>query len=148
MSPDGPHAPVRLTVLSSPTYLPVVRAAVERFCQLLGSDEETTGQVVLSVDEALTNVIKHAYAGAEDRPIQVTLAPCTGPDGRCLSIAIRDWGTACPRERIRGRDLDDVRPGGLGVHIMQCCMDRVDYQPGEDGGTVLTLCKDLGKAGQ
>ncbi len=133
------ESPVTLSIASSPAHLAIVRAALERFCQGMGFDEAATGQVVLSVDEALTNIIRHAYEGAEDRRVDIEMVPRT----ECLLIRIRDYGRPVDRSTIRSRDLGDVRPGGLGVHIMTQCMDGLDYQPAEGGGTVLTMTKKL-----
>ena len=47
-----PRKPIELHFCSSPAHLPVVRAAVEKMCDLLGMDSDATGGVVLSVDEA------------------------------------------------------------------------------------------------
>ena len=139
---DLPPHSVRLCLTSSPALLPVVRAAVEAFARLAGFDEADCGRIVLSADEALTNIIRHAYGGATDRPIEVTIAR---PDGQraCLRIEIRDWGEPVDAARIKPRDLSDVRPGGLGVHIMTCCMDEVRFEPGEGGGTRLTMTKRI-----
>ena len=134
---------VQLTVFSSPAHLPVVRAAMERMCQLIAFDAETTGKIVLSVDEAMTNIIKHAYQGAGDKPIEIQLTPVKDRGRAGLRICLRDYGRAVDRSRIRSRDLADVRPGGLGVHIMNECMDRVDYRAAEGGGTLLTMLKLL-----
>jgi len=133
--------PLRLSICSSPTHLPVVRAALEKMCETIGFDAEAIGKVILSADEALTNVIKHAYRGAEDRTIDIELTPlCEGP---CpgLRIRIRDYGQYVDPSRIRSRDLDDVRPGGLGVHIMTQCMDELEFRPAEGTGTILTMTK-------
>ena len=48
----------------------------------------------------------------------------------------------------RGRDLDDVRPGGLGVHIMTSCMDCLEFRQAEGGGTILTMVKRLSADGK
>ncbi len=139
-----PGDAVRIHIRSSPWQLAVVRAAVEKMCCQVGMDERATGEMMLGVDEALTNVIRHAYEGSGDRPIEIDLSPC-GPDERvdCLEVVIRDEGRSVPAEQIRSRDLEDIRPGGLGVHIMQTVMDHVEYTPRPDGGTVLTLRKNV-----
>ena len=138
-----PDEPIRLRIASSPAHLPVVRAALERFCEMMGFAESVRGGIILSVDEALTNVIRHAYHGQEDRPIEVELRQVGNGSGNSLEIRLRDWGEQVPPERIRPRDLTDVRPGGLGVHIMRTCMDEVSYTPADGGGTVLTMTKEL-----
>ena len=138
-----PDSPIRLSIASTPAYLAVVRAALERLCELIGFDEASRGGIVLAVDEALTNVIKHAYHGRPDQPIDITFRSVVGGEAAGLQIELRDWGERADAGQIRSRDLDDVRPGGLGVHIMHNCMDQVEYAPAPDGGTRLTMVKKL-----
>ena len=119
----------------------MVRAAVEKICDMSGFDSGTAGQIVLSVDEALANIIRHAYDNAEDQPIEISIQVTGSAPERVLRIRLRDYGKQVDPARIRSRDLEDVRPGGLGVHIIQECMDSMEYSPAEGGGTVLTLTK-------
>jgi len=138
-----PDRPVRMTILSEPEHLPLVRAVTEKMCNLMGFEDETTGNVVLSVDEALTNIIKHAYEGEGGKPIEIELIPTGGRQRQELRIVLRDYGRYVDRGKIKSRDLADVRPGGLGIHIMTECMDRVEYRAAEGGGTVLTMVRRL-----
>ena len=135
--------PVLFHIRSTPSHLPIVRAAIEKACRLIGFDEAASGAVVLSVDEALTNIIRHAYNNAADQPIEIELS-VTGPPGQeVLQISLRDHGTYVEPEEIKSRDLADVRPGGLGVHIMKECMDHVEYRQADGGGTLLVLRKSI-----
>ena len=43
----------------------------------------------------------------------------------------------------RGRELDDVRPGGLGVHLIETAMDEVEYSQPDGGGMEIRLRKYL-----
>jgi serine/threonine-protein kinase RsbW len=132
--------PLELQIDSDPAALKSVRQQVEPFALALGYDEEIAGQILLALDEALTNVIRHAYQGQTDQPIHITLA---AHDGH-LAISVRDFGRTCDPATIRSRDLDDIRPGGLGVHIIHECMDRVEYLPADNGrGTTLHMHKAL-----
>ena len=131
-----------MSIASTSAHLPVVRSALERLCELMGFDETTRGDVVLSVDEALTNVIKHAYHGANDRPIEVTFRPLKIEGGVAVRIEVRDWGDVVEPQEIKSRELSDVRPGGLGVHIMHSCMDEVSFAPAPGGGTILAMVKE------
>jgi len=135
--------PICLRIYSIPSHLTVVRGALEKLCDEMGMDTASIGNVVLSVDEALTNVIRHAYHGRHDRPIEVILSRVEPPAGGALQIVLRDWGDPVDPGRIKSRDLAEVRPGGLGVHIMTNCMDSVEYAHAADGGTRLTLTKTL-----
>ena len=136
-----PDQTIEMRIASAPGHLPVVRAATGKVCELIGFDEDATGGIILSVDEALANIIKHAYQGAADQPIEIQWTPFSNKDGLGLRICLRDHGRVVDRAQIKSRDLKDVRPGGLGVHIMHECMDEVDYAPAEGGGTLLTMVK-------
>ena len=138
-----PRRPVKVSIRSSPAHLPIVRAALEKMCEMLGFDGKSAGAVVLSVDEALTNVIRHAYDGDNDQPIDVDLVPIGQDPPLGLKICLTDWGKQVDPSRIKSRDLDDVRPGGLGVHIITECMDQVQYTPRNEGGTVLAMIKNI-----
>ena len=138
-----PRQPVKVSILSCPSHLPVVRAAVEKMCELLGFDSDTAGAVVLSMDEALTNIIKHAYDGAIDKPIDVELIPTGRDQPAGLEIRLLDRGRQIDPDKIKSRDLTNVRPGGLGVHIITECMDVVEFSNRDRGGTMLRLVKNL-----
>jgi len=136
------NKPVRITILSVPSHLPIVRAVVEKVCQMVGFDSDTIGNVMLSVDEALTNIIRHAYEGAGDETIEIEINPTGGANGsEGLQISLRDYGRRVDPDKIRSRKLEDIRPGGLGVHIIKECMDSVEYRHADGGGTVLTMTK-------
>jgi serine/threonine-protein kinase RsbW len=95
--------------------------------------------VGLCVNEALANVIRHAYNGALGRPIEVTARWAS--DG--LVITIRDWGNGeippPPRRR------DPLEPGGLGLICLKELMDESIFQPQPDG-MLLTLVKRKSKS--
>ena len=138
-----PDKTIRLEILSVPAHLPVVRSAIEKACEMVGFDGDEPGRIVLSADEAMANIIKHAYKGAGDKPIEIELTPFARAGASGLRIRLRDYGVVVDRSQIKSRDLADVRPGGLGVHIMTNCMDEVNYLPAEGGGTLLTMIKTL-----
>ncbi len=142
--PTLPPTSIGMSFVSSPAHLPVVRASVEKLCQLVGFDAKTSAEVVVSVDEALANIIKHAYGDRGDGPIEMTLtALCDEARPTGIEVVLRDQGNIVEPESIRGRDLEDVRPGGLGTHIMGAYMDSVAYAHREAGGTRLTMVKYL-----
>jgi anti-sigma regulatory factor (Ser/Thr protein kinase) len=136
---DGSEKEVHLTILSDPSQLGEVRSRIEDFAVASGFAEECAGKIVLAVDEALTNIIRHAYKGRNDGKIEMDMSV----DTKDLHISLRDYGSEVAVEQIRGRDLDDVRPGGLGVHIMRTCMDSVEFERAEGGGTRLLMKKAL-----
>ena len=148
MTDQSRAMPIKLSIRSTPDHLPIVRGAVERLCQDLGFGEDCTARIVLSIDEALANVIRHAYDGARDQPIEIELSVLGPPPAQGLQVCIRDHGRSVDPSSIKSRDLDDVRPGGLGVHIMTSCMDCLDFRRAEGGGTILTMVKRLSANGK
>jgi serine/threonine-protein kinase RsbW len=139
-SPDAPTSQSRvdLTIQSEPAAIAPVRRAVEALAAALGMSDRAVGDVGLCVNEALANVIRHAYAGARDRAIRVT-ADCR--DG-ALAVMIRDWGNGVNPATLPPRPYDPHEPGGLGLICLQRMMTRVEYVPQADG-MLLVMTRDL-----
>jgi len=142
-NPDGNQRRpcVRLTMPSMPRYLSIIRAALRCMAKQEGFAEETVDQLVLATDEAITNVIKHGYCGEPDGAITVLLRPAAAKNRSGLEIVVLDRGQTVDPVEISGRDLADLRPGGLGVHIIRSVMDKVQYRCRAGGGMVLKMIK-------
>ena len=134
-----------MSILSSPTELRQVREAVEAGGVRVGFTKRDCHAMALAVDEALANVIKHAYKGELDKKIEIKIEELDGNKAKHegLSIEIRDFGKAVEISKIKGRELTDIRPGGLGVHIMRKVMDEVVFECPPSGGTLLQMVKYL-----
>lgn len=130
---------IRLAVQSRSQYLEPIRTVVREVAGLARFGEEETAEILLAVTEGLTNVIRHCYKDCPSERIDLSLAFRGGE----LEIRIDDYGRYVDPARIRGRDLEDVRPGGLGVHLMRKVMDRLEYKKNAWGGTSLIMCKRL-----
>lgn len=161
-----PH--IRLQILSQPRYLCGAREMVAAVAKRIGFSDLNCSQIALAIDEALANVMRHGYSDRPDGPIWLSvwpLATCAaksdcgcshedvqsngeappsakgGPMG--LRIVIEDEARQIDPATIKGRDLEDIRPGGLGVHIIRHVMDSVDYEKRDGKGMRLTLEKRL-----
>ncbi len=117
-----------------PDVLRAIRSDLAAWCERAGIESAQTGQICLAVDEAITNIIRHAYAG-RGGPIRLRCARQAGS----LLITLDDDGTQVPLQTIRPRDLGDVKPGGLGVHLIQQVMDEAVWSHKPGGGTTLTM---------
>lgn len=133
----------QLEILSDPACLKIVRSSVESLCGMAGLNEAESCKVVLAVDEACSNIIRHSYDGASDRPII-----CQGElADQKLRFILQDYGKKVDPSKIRARNLADVRPGGLGVHFIQEVMDRMEFEDCGEEGTRLFLEKKIPKSG-
>jgi anti-sigma regulatory factor (Ser/Thr protein kinase) len=128
---------------SDPRCLAVVRAAVGELSSLCGLKDEECRGVTLAVDEALANVIRHAYHGNRERPIQVS---CRALADR-LEFTVVDQGEPPDPGRLAPHPLDDVALSGRGTHIIRTVMDDVSYER-VPGGNQLRLSKRLAASGQ
>ena len=128
---------LRLRITSDPANLAPVRRAVEDFSAACGFREEARGQIVLCVNEALANVTRHAYGGADDRPVHLD---ATFEDG-CLRITIRDWGCGRVPPECQPKH-DPLRPGGVGMVCLRELMDQITFTPQPDG-MLLTMERRL-----
>ena len=131
--------PVILDIAADPAAMFMVRALVGKISERIGFGADEVDKLVLAVDEACTNVIRHAYGDREDGRIILTFT--LGRD--CFEICIRDFGIGADPEGFRGRDLNQVRPGGLGIHFIKSGVDKMEYNVPADGGMVLKLVKFL-----
>jgi anti-sigma regulatory factor (Ser/Thr protein kinase) len=117
-----------LRVPSRTEFLALVRDVTRRMAELAGFDGPQAEQLSLAVDEAATNVIEHAYAGAGDRVFEV-LYDDRGSD---LRIEVVDEGARVDPESVPKVDLkryaSERRTGGLGVHLMGKIMDSVTFR--------------------
>ncbi len=121
------RTPHTLTVPASTESLEAVRRFVADWGLAAHLPERTVEQVTLAVDEACTNVVKHAYRGRPGQTLEVGVSV----DADRFTISIRDTGTAFEPLEYHQPDLRQAvaarRRGGLGVHLMRRLMDRVEY---------------------
>lgn len=124
---------LKLELSSNPSVLCVVRAAMERLTEdVVRFSAPECRSVTRAVDEALTNIMRHAYQGRPDQPIEMIcsrIQPRGGAGrGEGLEIVLRDRGPAVDPSKMRGRRLDEIKPGGLGLHFIRQSMDRVEFR--------------------
>ena len=110
-----------------------------------GFTELDCSQIALAVDEALCNVFRHGYDRRVDGRIWMRIwpKPSSGAELGSLRIVIEDEAKQVDPEQIKSRELDDIRPGGLGVHIIRQVMDEVQYERRDGAGMRLTMSKSV-----
>ena len=137
-----PPAPLRLRVTSDTANLARVRRAAEQYAAAAGFDEAAVAEIGLVVNEAMANVIRHAYDNQPGRPIEFEADPIPEPHhGVELRLRIRDWGKGEDPAAKPRRGYVPGEPGGLGLVCLGQMMDKVEYAPQPDGGMLLTMTK-------
>src|SRR5690606_24425563 len=84
-----------------------------------GASEDDRGALVLALDEAASNIIRHAYCG----PCESEIALRIEREGDQLHFELRDHAPCIDPSTIKPRDLGETRPGGLGINIIDALMD-------------------------
>ena len=87
-----------------------IRDAVREVVESCGCSAECAADVVMAVDEACQNIIRHAYCDDPGGAIELEIERC----GEELVVSLRDFAPEVDPDEIQPRDLDEVRPGGWG----------------------------------
>lgn len=113
-------------------YLGELRDFVTKVGHRHGFSERVINAFKLSIDEAATNIIKHAY---RDWPGNITIRAIVKTNS--LTIVLVDQGKYFDPRQVSDPDLkryvDIGKKGGLGIFIMRRLLDQIDYRKTEDG---------------
>jgi anti-sigma regulatory factor (Ser/Thr protein kinase) len=118
--------------------LALMRDHVRNFLDGYAFSEKERILMVLGVDEACTNIIRYAYELRDDQLIGLSMEGLRD----CVRMRLRDYGRQTPKNKMKGRAHDAIKPGGLGLHLMRDAFDKVDYIL-KGRGTELVLTKNL-----
>lgn len=130
---------LRIEVLSHPKFLRPVRGVVRSYLETYSLPQERIGEVVLAVDEACANAIRHSYAGETEHRVTLSF----GADASWIEITLRDEGAPAPIESVQRKvgtqEPCELKPGGVGVQIMYAVFDEVEFCPGQERGNCVTM---------
>ena len=116
----------------------MMRDYVRAFLAPAGFPELDMDLMVLGLDEASTNIIRYAYDHEETHLIRLVCEK----DPAGVTFRLRDHGRQCDPSMLQARPLEEIRPGGLGLHLIRRAFDTVEYVL-HDVGTELVLKKSL-----
>ena len=106
----------------------LIREFVIKIASKAGFSLEIQEQIALAVDEACTNVIKHAHKFDASRAIDINVVL----DSQKMTISIIDKGKGFDVNNLQTPDLKkfakESRHGGLGIYLMKTLMDDVQYE--------------------
>ncbi|GBE06893.1 MAG TPA: ATP-binding protein [Nitrospirae bacterium] len=132
---------IAITIPAHPRYLCVVRDVTVSMGKIYNLPETDIENIKLAVDEACSNVIKYACRGDTTQKIDIKFSVTK----KGFEVVIDDNGIKAKPELIEGRSLTDIRPGGLGVHLIKRAFDVVSFDETKKKGNRLRLIRRLDK---
>jgi len=119
--------------------IPVITAELDHALRARAFTEEEILDTQLAVEEAITNVIMHGYAGQHGE-IVITCRTTSG----LVEVQIEDCAPpfdplSLPEPDMSG-DIEERKTGGLGVFLIRQVMDDIIYRH-EAGKNILVLVK-------
>ena len=108
-------------------------------------DEVTLNRIILSIDEAVSNIIRHGYGGSENGRIELVMKESDG----LVTVILTDEAPPFNPLESESPDIevhfDEGRSGGLGVDLYRRMMD-VSYERTPSGGNRLIMKKEISHA--
>lgn len=133
----------RLSVKSTTDNLARIRDFIKEQASSAGFNADEANKIVLAVDEACTNIIKHAYKYSDSGKININISF----NKSRLRISITDDGSQFNSSSVPEPDLkkyyEERRVGGLGMYLMKRLMDEVIYSQPSSKRNKVTLIKYL-----
>ena len=126
----------RFELTASSEVLSPFRKALRQILSESGWEKKPVEEILLAVDEALTNIIRHAYQGGAGKMMVSVLT-----DDDKVEIVLEDQGQKFDPTRVPSPELPRHRPGGLGIHFIRTIMDQMIYDDHGSAGNRLRLIK-------
>ncbi len=129
-----------LKVKSKTENLSLIRDFISTSAAEAGVTTDVVENIILAVDEACTNIIKHAYKSFPDGEMIIKTKSTLSR----FVVSITDYGNSFEPDAIPEPDLQKYyrqkRVGGLGMYLMKTLMDDVKYVsvPGKHNKVLLT----------
>ena len=115
--------------LVNSSSLKEVRVFCREVFEKLHIHEDLKDELVLAIAEAAQNIVKHAFKNsANPTELMVVQISC---ENNKLQIAFYDRGTPVDPKKVKHREIDNVKPGGLGTFFIQEIMDAVEFKDGK-----------------
>jgi len=136
---------IQVTFPSDTVYVHMAITVASNAATIAGFDKSIASKVALATDEAITNVIKHAYGG--DKNKQITLKAKITDES--LTLRVVHTGKALTNEEIKLPDMEKYikarKRGGLGLYIMKQFMDEVVFLVGKEHCCLMTKYRNVDK---
>ncbi len=106
-----------------------VRSFCREVLEKLRIDQNLKDELVLAIAEAAQNIVKHAYK--DDPQTDDKMVVQISCKDNKLQIGFYDMGTPVDPNKVKHREIDNIKPGGLGTFFIQEIMDAVEFKDGK-----------------
>jgi sigma-B regulation protein RsbU (phosphoserine phosphatase) len=142
MNSDAPAAghsqEENLEIKSDLNELARVREFTRNFCDRVPAellDRSRIDLIELAVNEAVVNIIEHAYRNAPDKPVRIEAR--LSPDR--IEFRLYDWGRSFDPAAVPPPAFDGSKDHGFGIYIIDQAVDEVEYTREEKGRNCATM---------
>ena len=129
-----------ITFASTPSWFSTIRQLVSSATVRCGFTDRDSGQIAMVIDEALSNIYRHGYQGSSEGVIVLKCNTSTTPIPT-VHFELIDEAKQVDTDLICSRDLEQVRPGGIGVHLIKTIMDEASWTKNGELGMKLCMMK-------
>ena len=130
---------------SRPEYVSIARLAISGIANRMSFDYDAIEDIKLSVSEACTNIVKHAYK--KEHPSSNIIIQCAVYPHK-LDIIVKDTGQGFQPDRIKPykKGSSTIQADGslrLGLFLIKNLMDKVEISSQKGKGTQVRMIKNL-----
>ena len=102
-----------------------IRLFLNNFLKDNQIENRTAKEIELAADEAASNIIKHGYnIENKNNKIEIKLEIVK----KKLFVHLFDNAVPVNQDKIKHRNLEDIKPGGLGSYFINNIMDEVKWE--------------------
>jgi serine/threonine-protein kinase RsbW len=137
-SATAPSLEEKLEIKSDLNELARVREYVRNFCTRVPAellDRSRVDLIELAVNEAVVNIIEHAYRNVSDKPVRIEAR--LSPDQ--IVFRLCDWGRNFDPASVPAPAFDGSKDHGFGIYIIEQAVDEIEYTQEEDGRNSTTM---------
>ncbi len=128
----APETPLLSKSLTLTSQMSNLRRLRELLAVIFEQTEKVTAefasQMEIAVIESATNIIRHAYGGAEDQQLEIAVNVYEDR----ITVFLSHWGEAFKKFQMSTPSFDGSQSNGYGLYLMRQCVDEVLYDTDEE----------------
>ncbi|ASK61247.1 anti-sigma B factor RsbW [Virgibacillus phasianinus] len=136
---------IEMKVPAKAEYVGVVRLSISGIANRMGFTYEDIEDLKVSISEAITNAVTHAYETDDDGEVTVGF----GVYEDRLEVMVADHGGSFDLKEIKGgigpynhtESVETLREGGFGLFLINALMDKVEIN--NNFGVIVLMTKYL-----